>query len=81
VRSEALPLLRELSPQIVRHLNALADALLEVPAPDLGELAVPSLNRAQIREVLRARRLGRSVTIRVTGGRDLAAQRPQKIKS
>lgn len=81
VRHEAMPLLRHLSPQIVRHLNALADALSEAGLPDLGELSAPesvaSLNRAQIREVLRANRLGRSVTIRVTGGRDLKTQRPR----
>jgi len=85
VRNEALPLLESLSPQIVRHLNALADALSEAGLPDLGTLSAPdsvaSLNRAQIREVLRANRLGRSVTIRVTGGRDLRTQRPRKSKS
>ncbi|HVY29413.1 MAG TPA: tRNA lysidine(34) synthetase TilS [Polyangiaceae bacterium] len=85
VRNEAMPLLASLSPQIVRHLNALADALSEAGLPELGTLSVPesvaSLNRAQIREVLRANRLGRSVTIRVTGGRDLRTQRQQKSKS
>lgn len=85
VRSEAMPLLARLSPQIVQHLNALADALNGADLPDLGELALPEaagpLNRAQIREVLRASRLGRSVTIRVSGGRDLRSQRPEKIKS
>lgn len=84
VRTEAMPLLRHLSPQIVRHLNALADALNEPNAtalPDLGALtaseSATSLNRAQIREVLRANRLGRSVTIRVAGGQDVSTQRPQ----
>ena len=88
VRSEALPLLTELSPQVVRHLNALADALSdlrEAALPDLGSLelpnSAPTLNRAQISEVLRASRLGRSVTIRVSGGEDVRAQRPPKIKS
>jgi tRNA(Ile)-lysidine synthase len=84
VRTQAMPLLASLSPQIVRHLNALADALSEAGLPDLGTLSAPesvtSLNRAQIREVLRANRLGRSVTIRVTGGQDVRLQRPPKIK-
>lgn len=75
VRHEALPLLEQLSPQIVRHLNTLADALAGADLPDLGGadalLDGAALNGAQIREALRARRLGRSVTIRVAGGRDL----------
>jgi tRNA(Ile)-lysidine synthase len=98
VRHELLPLLRDLSPQIVRHLNALADALEGTQLPDLGELevpderrpgsaphgtekgAAPTLNRAQIREVLRARRLGRSVTVRLAGGQDVRALRPRRTK-
>jgi tRNA(Ile)-lysidine synthase len=75
VRHQALPLLQELSPQIVRHLNTLADALggVEKPSLGVGEAAgdEEELNGAQIRELLRARRLGRAVTIRVAGGRDL----------
>ncbi|HKY39415.1 MAG TPA: tRNA lysidine(34) synthetase TilS [Polyangiaceae bacterium] len=82
VRHELLPLLTDLSPQIVRHLNALADALEGTELPNLGELELeeeaPALNRAQIREVLRARRLGRSVTVRLPGGRDLQSKRPRK---
>jgi tRNA(Ile)-lysidine synthase len=78
VRRELLPLLNELSPQIVRHLNALADALVGAELPDLAGLdkeeGAPELNRAQIHEVLRANRLGRSVTIRVTGSRDLVVR-------
>ena len=82
VRHELLPLLTDLSPQIVRHLNALADALEGTQLPDLGlGDEAPALNRAQIREVLRARRLGRSVTVRLTGARDLRAKRPAKTKS
>jgi tRNA(Ile)-lysidine synthase len=77
VRHELLPLMNQLSPQIVRHLNALADALSGAKLPNLpgleDEPAVPELNRAQIREVLRASRLGRSVTVRVAGARDLVA--------
>lgn len=75
VRREALPLLEQLSPQIVRHLNALADALTGAELPNVpgAEATEPAaaLNRAQIREVLRANRLQRDVTIRVAGGRDL----------
>jgi tRNA(Ile)-lysidine synthase len=88
VRHEALPLLAQLSPQIVQHLNALADALSGSNLPTLAGLAEAAgleneaeLNRAQIREVLRARRLGRSVAIRVAGGRDLRVKRPREIKS
>ncbi|RYZ06923.1 MAG: tRNA lysidine(34) synthetase TilS [Myxococcales bacterium] len=78
VRREALPLLQELSPRIVQHLNTLADALAGADLPDLGDYEVQTggteLNGAQIREVLRASRLGRSVTIRVAGGRDLVVR-------
>jgi tRNA(Ile)-lysidine synthase len=72
VRRELLPTLVHLSPQIVRHLNALADALRgsELPALEASP-GEAELNGAQIREVLRARRLGRSVTIRVAAGRDI----------
>jgi tRNA(Ile)-lysidine synthase len=82
VRHELLPLMNQLSPQIVRHLNALADALSGAELPNLPGLeaasAIPDLNRAQIREVLRASRLGRSVTVRVAGARDLVAGNPQR---
>ncbi len=85
VRAEALPLLEQLSPQIVRHLNALADALNGSCLPALSGLAEAEgeveLNRAQIHQALRASRLGRSVTIRVAGGRDLFVKRPREIKS
>jgi len=81
VRHELLPLLTHLSPQIVKHLNALADALQGTQLPDLGLDEAPAMNRAQIHEVLRARRLGRSVTVRLSGGRDLKAQRPRKTKA
>jgi tRNA(Ile)-lysidine synthase len=86
VRREAMPLLQSLSPQIIRHLNALADALLGSDLPSFDEIEAADqaqLNGAQIREVLRARRLGRSVAIRVSGGKDLRVrpQRPAKIKA
>jgi tRNA(Ile)-lysidine synthase len=85
VRGEALPLLEQLSPQIVRHLNALADALHGSSLPELRGLeaaeSVANLNRAQINEALRASRLGRAVAIRVAGGRDLRLKRPREFKS
>ena len=85
VRREALPLLEQLSPQIVRHLNALADALHGSKLPVLEGLdsleSEADLNRAQIHEVLRASRLGRSIAVRVAGGKDLRLTRPREIKS
>jgi tRNA(Ile)-lysidine synthase len=82
VRHEALPLLEQLSPQIVRHLNALADALNGANLPRLEGLeGEPELNRAQLQQALRAGRLGRSVAIRVAGGRELLVKRPAEIKS
>jgi tRNA(Ile)-lysidine synthase len=85
VRAEALPLLERLSPQIVRHLNALADALNGSSLPELSGLEASEgeqeLNRAQIHQAQRASRLGRAVTIRVAGGRDLRLKRPPEIKS
>lgn len=90
VRREALPLLEQLSPQIVQHLNTLADALAGANLPKLDNAAdgdAAELNGAQIRAALRASRLGRSVTIRVAGGRDVRlgaagpSQRPPKIKA
>jgi tRNA(Ile)-lysidine synthase len=90
VRREAMPLLQQLSPRIVGHLNALADALKGSALPKLDGLDgleagfdAVALNGAQIREVQRASRLGRSVTIRVAGGRDLKTrpQRSVKIKA
>ncbi len=82
VRHELLPLLQQLSPQVVRHLNALADALNGTTLPALDGLeGEANLNRAQLHEVLRASRLGRSVAIRVAGGKDLRVKRPQEIKS
>jgi tRNA(Ile)-lysidine synthase len=86
VRREAMPLLRALSPQIVRHLNVLADALggSLLPSFDIdADLEGAELNGAQIRELLRARRLGLAVAVRVAGGKDLRwrPQRPAKIKA
>lgn len=84
VRRELLPLLAQLSPSIVRHLNALADALEGADLPALEGLDAAAgaalLNGKQIREALRASRLGRPVTIRVSGGRDLVAGAKQSAK-
>jgi tRNA(Ile)-lysidine synthase len=68
VRHELVPMLESLSPQIVRHLNALADALAGSQPPHFAPVA---LNRAQIREAQRAERLGRAVTIRLAGAYDV----------
>lgn len=85
VRHELLPLMHQLSPQIVKHLNALADALSGASLPLLpgleSEPGLPELNGAQIRQVLRASRLGRGVTVRVTGARDFEAKPPQRPRS
>ena len=85
VRHEVLPLLAQLSPQVVRHLNALADALKGSTLPALEGLdsleSEAELNRAQIYEVLRASRLGRSIAVRVAGGKDLRIKRPRESKS
>jgi hypothetical protein len=63
----------ELSPGIVGHLNALADALLSgdgvEPALELPEGAPAALGRAQRLLLARARALGqRSATVRLAGG-------------
>jgi len=67
VRYEVLPLLKELSPQIIKHINDLSDQLDGRDLPD----DLCELNRAQIKEVLKAKRLKKSVVIRVAGGNDV----------
>jgi tRNA(Ile)-lysidine synthase len=71
VREELMPLMNELSPGIVGHLNALADALLSGDAtPELraGTTNVP-LGRAQRLLIRRARALGqRAARVRLSGG-------------
>jgi tRNA(Ile)-lysidine synthase len=77
VRTELMPLLAQLSPQIVGHLCALADALTAGESaqtkPVLDEHGVAlSLNRAQRSLVGRAVALGqRSARVRLSGGREL----------
>ncbi len=81
VRQELLPLLRDLSPGIVEHLNALADALAgsldaEAASSDV-EAALPAgLGRAQRRLLTRAiSHRQRSARIWLPGGRVLALDR------
>lgn len=80
IRSELMPLLEQLSPQIARHLCALADALEPSalaealdPATLHDEHGVAlSLNRAQRGLVGRALALGqRSARVSLAGGREL----------
>jgi len=75
VRHELLPLLEELSPQIVRHLNALADELMAGPAPVvLDDTDQPILlGRSQVAAVRRAQARGLiGLRLRLRGGRELA---------
>jgi tRNA(Ile)-lysidine synthase len=75
VRRELLPLLEELSPNVVEHLTSLADML---GAASIEEPEGPvALGREHRRAIERARRLGRrSVKIRVEDGRDVEATFP-----
>jgi tRNA(Ile)-lysidine synthase len=76
VRAELVPLLEDLSPQIVSHLNALADALQDkddsstpLSAADGPPLV---LKRAHLTELRRARDLGqRKARILLPGGQEL----------
>ena len=75
VRNEVLPLLAELSPGIVRHLNALADALGEgSELEDIRSAAARSeieLGRAHLEALSRARRLGLpGASVRLPGGKE-----------
>lgn len=79
VRAEVMPVLEQLSPQIVLHLNALADALSQ-SAPSVeaeASLNVTSsvpfvLKRAHLTELRRARELGQKrARIRLPGGHEL----------
>jgi len=74
VRMELLPLLKDLSPGIVDHLTALADEMSSAPLAELMDAAgrPVRLRRAQAAELRRAFGLGRAVTIRMSGGRELA---------
>jgi len=78
VRFELLPLLEQLSPQIVSHLCALADALGEGGHADLDALTDEHgvallLNRAQRQLVGRARAFGqRAARVSLANGRELS---------
>jgi tRNA(Ile)-lysidine synthase len=77
VRHELLPLLEQLSPQVVAHLCALADALCAAPGSEAAvfdEQGVALLlNRAQRQLVGRARSLGqRSARVSLPNGRELS---------
>lgn len=71
IRHELLPLLAELSPGIVLHLNSLADQLSSGDVPEVHDArgGAIALGRAQIDQLQRARKLGRkTLTLRVAGG-------------
>jgi tRNA(Ile)-lysidine synthase len=77
VRLEVLPLLENLSPGIVGHLNALADQLYrDEPTPRvMGPEGVPiPLGRAQIDEIRRARSRHTRARIRLSGGWEVAVE-------
>ena len=73
VRERLMPLLAELSPQIVQNLVSLADDACEAVPLVIDEAgAVIGLNRAQLAELRRARRLSsRERVLRLSGGREL----------
>lgn len=74
VRLEVLPLLEQLSPRVVEHLNALADQLAAgIPPQVLDASGAPiALNRAQIDQIQRAQQRGlRDARIRLSGAREV----------
>jgi tRNA(Ile)-lysidine synthase TilS/MesJ len=73
VRHEVLPLLVELSPGIVEHLNAIADELVAAPLPEISDEAgrPVSLRRAHAREIRRAYDLGSAARVRVSSDKEL----------
>lgn len=75
VRSELMPLLTELSPGIVTHLNALADALVDGEVDErwrrAAEEARVELGREHVRALSRARKLGlMNARVRLPGGKE-----------
>jgi tRNA(Ile)-lysidine synthase len=74
VRTELLPLLEQLSPAIVTHLNALADDLRAAPAPrllDASGIEIP-LGRAHLRQLRRAQKFRqKQARIRLPGSKEL----------
>lgn len=74
VRLEVLPLLEQLSPRVVEHLNALADQLAAgIPPEVLDASGVPiALNRGQIEQIRRAQQHHlRDARIRLSGAREV----------
>lgn len=74
VRNELLPLMEELSPGIVGHLNALATQLQPLSRSDPLPSATREqlqLKRAHLEAVARARRLRQSARVAIGGGREL----------
>ena len=74
VRNDVLPLLENLSPGIVGHLTALADALAEGDPPVVVDEAgrAVELGRAHVQQIRRALRLGLSgARVRLSGGREV----------
>ncbi len=76
VRRELLPMLKQLSPGIVRHLTALADQLQGEPMGELPGL----LNRAQIAALQRALEDGSSAELRLKGGRTLRLEAAEHVQ-
>jgi len=66
VRHELLPLLTELSPKIVAHLCALADELVQSPAPPFASLDLPRATRLALAAL--AARPSPRAEIRLPGG-------------
>ena len=74
VRTELMPLLEQLSPAIVAHLNALADEIGEGPAPRLIDDAGTEilLTGAQLRQLRRAQKFRqKQARIRLAGAKEL----------
>jgi tRNA(Ile)-lysidine synthase len=75
VRLDVLPLLEAISPNVVEHLNALADQVGSEPPPRLldADGRVVALGREQVEQIRRAQRLGLSgVRVRLSGGREIS---------
>ena len=74
VRTEVLPLLEQLSPRVVDHLNALAAQIGAEPPPTVLDRRGQPLRhgRAQIEQMARARQFGLTTArIQVTGAQEL----------
>ncbi len=56
VRHELMPLLRELSPAIVKTLNRVADEVAEVPPTSASSLALPRAHRSVVEAVVKSQK-------------------------